>query len=296
MKSPELYYEASRSKTRFQALPPDPEDVGLDDFRRAERDKIIEFCQGDPGILVMGGFSGAGKSELFRTHCKKTSGIDFFDAMQFLSDRTNKGIVDVITSRRESNQENASVLLIDEGYAGIVARPDTLGHWREAIERLFEKYSHLVIGGGGIKYTSEEQTEQIAGCMPSSIPVITHPFHLKTLNTRQTTELVERSDISIFPGVRLPSSVAHKVPHRAAQLMAEAQVDYFRLPRQVIFTRNHLCSSEEGYRKMSSLESQLESPVYGAPLSCAKTAWAEQAKLLEERFEEIMRLLEGNQK
>lgn len=72
------FYQSTISGTRFEAVTPDDEEVGLENFHEPEERAVRSFSKDDADVLVMGGISGTGKTYTLK-RLGQALGFDFVD-------------------------------------------------------------------------------------------------------------------------------------------------------------------------------------------------------------------------
>lgn len=232
-----LFYKTKKSKTVFHAEESDPEDIGLADYRAMERQKVLDFLQGDSRIMVIGGVSGTSKSFMLG-QMAKSNGLHWYDMYgtesgirearyPAYSDYTSQALREMITQEAETDQrsgDGSSGIVIDEG-TKFVYTPEITPMVRGMIEELLNRYGKIIVLGGGNSHTSEEQTDMIADLMPEGVGLEKLPFLLKTLNIRQTMELM-RLRFARSKNMEMPSD-------EILEIIAGSYLGYFRLIRRV---------------------------------------------------------------
>lgn len=227
--SPDLYYQATVSRTRFVSEPPDPEDVGLSDYRRAERCEMERFLTGDEHVLVMGGISATNKTYLTQRIARE-KGLAFYD-VGYGGREYEKICLDVAAAADfivaaanrsfERNLVEPGALILDEGMLFVGDDDNRSRTAKDVLKELLIRYPKLIILGGGVEYTSDEQSAHIAELSPADAETKVFPFQVKVLNDRQTKELVD---------VYLAQDAVYK---QVSDLIAGAILGYFRFSRRV---------------------------------------------------------------
>lgn len=293
----ELYYQ-TRDGTRFYAAPPDPEEVGLDGFHAAEERAIGEFlADSEGGVLVMGGVSHVGKSYLLRNLAQK-HGLNYFD-LQSLKGRDFPKIYSEVAMReflsdREIKNEGSKVLFLDEGL--VILEKDKLGliqGMEEVIDRLLQRYSHIVLAGGSNVLKSEMQSACLDFALPFRLRRRVHSFHLKRLNTLQIAQVIgiecARSS-RIDPSAQLTTDKI--IDPDIARIVAELTVNYFRLMRPAVVMGMWV---SQGLSENFLYNNLQHTANYGImPQNCFKLAWEKQEKALASRRDELMSVIERN--
>lgn len=226
----DLFYRTTRSGTVFRAVPADPEPVELVDYRAVERQRILDFLSSDSSVLIIGGVSSTTKTHLL-SDIAKNEGLHFFDlhslpmnkqgkpGAKFLEDEMIEGAL-----QNHKSGENIHGLVLDEGTLlgekSLQRRSITPSDVQTALEKLLsEHYKKIIISGGGIGYTADEQGQIIAEAVGDRFTKSFCPFHLKPLNVAQAASLVQRA--------------SPEIEKETALKIAETYLDYFRLPRLV---------------------------------------------------------------
>lgn len=226
----DLYYQATVSKTKFVSELSDAEDVGIEDYSRAELQEIERFLDSDEHVLVMGGMSATNKTFVVK-EVAKSKDLAFYDAQcggreyyeniylnavaaaDFIVARGNKYFGKILVDPR--------VLIIDEGMLFVGTDNNRRKSAVNVFKELLTRYSKLIICGGGAGYTSQEQSDSIAELVPGDSRTRIFPFKVKTLSNRQTKELV-----ALF----LAQDDVYK---KVSDVIAEACLEYFRFARRI---------------------------------------------------------------
>lgn len=301
MEQSEFYYQATKSGTRFRSVEPDPEDVGMEDFRKTEVEAVLAFLESENQVLVMGGMSAVSKTFTLRNLAKDHS-LDFvnFHSVGQHTRRVDEiGAEDVaeeIMKERTVNGEPLKALIMDEGAAGILSN-DGSGLRRrmdDVILKLLDFYPHIVIAGGGDQFTSEEQTQRIAEVLPVNMTVETCPFLFKNTNIRQAADLLQRINLYRLCTERISEVDPSKLIHRdIAQVMAEIFIQYFRISRNLLIAGNLLFRNLNDFNAIrSALMSNFFMRIM--PHECRQAAWQIQEQRIIERRDELMAVIERN--
>lgn len=283
MEESEFYYQ-TRSGTRFQSVEPDPEDVGLENYRQAEVTAALDFLRSDNRVLAMGGISSTGKTFTLY-NLAKDQGLDFLDSQsvaglgEMVDDIGLETVVGKMLDKRDVRSEEPKALVLDEGMSLLArGKPD------EIIRKLLDRYPHLIIAGGGEDMTGEEQTQRIAESLPANLDIATQSFAFKNLNARQSTDLLQRIR---FPRVsRTPTrdlDPKKLIQREIAELMAKIYMPYFRINRPMLKTGGALM---EESLDVNYLKTNLG---FGTNIfACFDEAWKIQEQMIRARHEELM--------
>lgn len=234
----ESYYQATKSGTKFESVEPDPESMGLTAYNEPQEEAARAFSKGSEDILVMGGISGSGKSYAMKRLAREL-GFDFVDfhaVGQYTRDTARLGAKEVahqILNARRETTEAATLLIMDEGVSGIIADgQSTLRDGMDGVIReLLRTHQKIIILGGGVSYTSDEQSAMIAEALPRDLKISTHAYPFKNLNLRQTADLAQRARLGIHQD---RDDVEKLLPRESAELIAQITIRYFRLLRETI--------------------------------------------------------------
>lgn len=220
------YYRTVESGTEFFAQESDLDGVGLEDYRKLEIDAVREFIASSAKIMVIGGVSSTSKTHSL-IEIAREQGMHFFD-LQSLSEKARKGHnLDQIRvnvgaminyadhDKRSGNGQNG--IILDEGL--VLTNEDTSKIFEPIITELLERYSRVIVAGGGSKFTGEEQLNIMGGYMPKSESIAGMVFSLKTMNLDQSSSLIE---------------ITNKISYDIAKMIAETLDGYFRLPRVIV--------------------------------------------------------------
>ena len=218
------YYQTTASRTRFYAEAPDPEGVGLDDYRRTEVDAIRRFVASDSNVLVVGGVSSSTKTHVL-SHYGQESGFLFYDLHALGDTQLRNGICTPAQIQTETaglvteaiddprSGDGTAGIILDEGIALIA---DGLGeNIRNVVGELLEAYPRVIVCGGGSGYAGNEQVERIGENMPDDAEVEELVFDLKDLNLDQIIALL---------------CIVKRYDPQQARLVAESLMEYFRIP------------------------------------------------------------------
>ena len=284
--APELYYQATESRTKFESAEPDPESVGLDDFHRKTEERVASFVEGPEGILVMGAAAGVGKTHALRRMSDR-EGFDYIDLQGVGMQRLARKEVEAATSERSGTK----VLVMDEGICGFIG--EDVDVRREQInavlQECMERYPHIVILGGGAEFTPEEQTELIAETLPGGINIETHPIALRNLNTRQTADLAQRCRIGTHQREREDERQDEFLSRELAEIIGSAHTQYFRLLRGILRMSEIL--EENGCEKENLRDIEIALWDKMMPKDVFRRAWEIQEALIDSKSEAINALV-----
>lgn len=299
MEQSEFYYQATKSGTRFRSVEPDPEEVGMEDFRKSEAEAVLAFLGSKNQVLVMGGISATSKTFTLRNLAKDRD-LDFVDfhAVGQYTRRADEigaeAVAKEIMKERTVNGETRKALIMDEGVAGILSDGGSgLRHrMDDVIRKLLEAYPHIVICGGGADFTSEEQTQRIAEALPGNMTVETCPFPFKNTNIRQTADLLQRINLYKRCDERISEVDPSKLIHRdIAQVMAEIYIQYFRMSRILLTSGHSLLGDLDNFEaRLYDFKSNVNMGIM--PRECWQAAWQIQEQRIRERRDELMAVIE----
>lgn len=226
----DLYYQSTKSNIKFYAQSPDPENVGLEDYRKSEIEKIQQFVKSDSKVLVVGGVSSTTKSYVLEKVAKE-EGFLFYDLgslshedHQILSIMdpitiatvVSKMILKAIYLEAHSGIGNNGIIL-DEGMIMISQNHQNI-NFTKILTELLNRQPKVILSGGGSDFTGEEQVEMLSSHAPKSEALEQIVFPLKHLNLKQLISLI---------------CVTQKVDIEIATVVAETLHTYFRLPRVI---------------------------------------------------------------
>lgn len=298
MEQSEFYYQATKSGTRFRSVEPDPEDVGMEDFRKAEAEAVLAFLKSRNQVLVMGGMSSTSKTFTLRNLAKdhRLDFVDFHSVGQHtgrVDEIGAEAVAEKISKKRTVNGEPLKALIMDEGVAGILSDDGSgLRHrMDDVIRKLLDTYPHIVIAGGGDQFTSEEQTQRIAEVLPVNMTVETCPFLFKNPNIRQVADLLQRINLYRLCAERISEVDPLKLIHRdIAYVMAEFFIQYFRISRNLSIVGNLLFRNSNDF---NAIRSDLMSSFFMRimPTECRQAAWQMQEQRIRERRDELMAVI-----
>lgn len=230
---PEFYLQASVSKTRFTPQTPDSEDVGIMDYRRVEIEAIRAFVLGSMDILIMGGFSGTGKTYTLK-HLLSDVETKYVDTHARSRDLvTAEQLAEDITANANKTASQARALIMDESFGLLwnAKKGEFYPHAKELLRILLETHNKLILVGGNIQFTSDEQTDIMEQACPKTAATQKQPFQVKTLNTKQTADLIQRGGLWFAtPPTTDPKKL---LPREFAETLAPAITPHLRLPRLV---------------------------------------------------------------
>jgi hypothetical protein len=222
------YYQATVSKTIFYPEDADPDDCGLDDYKRSEVEAVRDFIHSESNLLVVGGISGAGKSHLLRCVIAPTASFDFYDLQNLgRSPLREAGCADVAKCVRDmvthvDERPEGMIpkgIILDEG--PVLAKEETSDNLRAVIDELLNMYPKVIIAGGDSKFTGAEQIEIITGCMPADAKIENLIVLIQTLNPKQGAELL----------VQRSKQIGRNLGPELARAISESVMPYFRMPR-----------------------------------------------------------------
>lgn len=293
MEESELYYQATGSGTRFQSAELDPEDVGMRDFCKTEETAVLDFMEGRNRILVMGGMSSTSKTFILSNLAEERD-LDFtdFHSVGKFTEATSRigadAVVKAVLDERYKKNTGAKALILDEGMAGMLndGSSGLREGMDEVIRKLLDIYPHVVIIGGGQQFTSDEQTERIAGVLPGDLTVETRSFLFKHPNNRQTADLLQRVKMGL-DRARVGQENPEKLIHREiAEIMAEVFIKYFRISRRLLFGGGMLFNNPSD---VSSVRDNLLTSIM--PDECRQAAWEIQKQRILDRRDQLMAVI-----
>jgi len=225
----DLYYQSTQSHIKFYAQSPDLEDVGLEDYRKSEIEKIQEFVKSDSRVLVVGGVSSTAKSHTLEEVAKK-EGFLFYDLgypsqynfeLRGLKKYSPLEIPNIVygmvlhaINLDERSGTGKNGIILDEGIAMISSGYRNI-NFANIITKLLDQQPKVILSGGGSGFTGEEQVEMFSSYVPKNETLDQIVFPLKHLNLKQLISLI---------------CVTRKVDIEIATIIAETLHTYFRLP------------------------------------------------------------------
>ncbi|MDD3861958.1 MAG: hypothetical protein PHP74_03675 [Candidatus Gracilibacteria bacterium] len=270
------YYQTTVSKTIFYPEDADPDDYGLEDYRKDEVRAVRDFVRSESNLLIIGGVSASGKTHLSH-RIRESDSFDYYDLQQLKkhSPLREPGCSDIsgcvndmvanVYNRPDWMTEPKGIIL-DEGL--VLANKETDDNLRALIDELLRRYSKVIISGGGAQYTGVEQSEIIAGCMPADARIEKLIMTIKTFNSVQGAEfLMERS-----------KELGMGMSPEVAKAIAESMVPYFNMPR--VLYRLACYPDKSGKYKIYS-ESVITSGIM--PKEVYKPMWQKQVGIWKER-------------